>query len=498
MCGIAVNFNFHNNATPLNLARLRHRGPDGQGEWRSPDGRAWLGHTRLAILDLSPAGAQPMLDDETGNVIVFNGEIYNHLALRRDLGARQSVWRGSSDTETLLAAYRIWGEKMVERLKGMFAFAIYDGRRHGLFLARDRLGIKPLYYHLNHDGFYAASEIRVLPLRHETSIHADRVAMYLQWGACPEEGLIFPEIKVFPAGHSMFISSKGKIESPRYWPPPGPLRATARDPARQVRQLLETAVEEHLLADVPVASFLSGGIDSSIITALAARKSQRQLLTFSIGFKQAAHDETGIAREVASRYQTAHHRIELDDEETLQIISEAVEKFDLPSVDALNTYIIAKKVAGQGIKVALSGLGSDELFGGYPSFRDVPRLKWLSRLPSFCRNSLGRLGTRGRRLSDLPACDDASQLALWRRRFWTDAMLDNANLPAPALDCGEIPDLPDDFARISWMELTRYMRQTLLRDSDQMSMAVSLELRVPFLDHKLVEFALGLPASAKS
>lgn len=498
MCGIAVSFNSRHHAAPLPLDRLRHRGPDGQGEWRSPDGRAWLGHVRLAILDLSPAGAQPMLDDETGNVIVFNGEIYNHLVLRRELGARQPVWRGSSDTETLLAAYRIWGVTMLERLKGMFAFAIFDGRRNGLFLARDRLGIKPLYHYRTGDAVYAASEIRALPLRHPVATDAERLAGYLQWGACPEESLIFPEIEVLPAGHSIFISSEGVTRPARYWPAAGPIRTTARDPARQVRQLLETAVEEHLLADVPVASFLSGGIDSSIITALAARKSQRQLLTFSIGFKQAAYDETGIAREVASRYGTAHHRIELDDDETVQIITEAVEKLDLPSVDALNTYIIAKKVAGLGIKVALSGLGGDELFGGYPSFRDVPRLKWLSRLPSNFRRSLGWLGARGQRLSDLPAGNNAAQLALWRRRFWTDAMLDDANLPAPALDCGEIPDLPDDFARISWVELTRYMRQTLLRDSDQMSMAVSLELRVPFLDHELVEFVLGLPASAKA
>src|SRR5258708_32493722 len=172
MCGIAVSFNFHNRAVPMPLDRLRHRGPDGQGEWRSPDGRAWLGHVRLAILDLSPSGAQPMLDDETGNVIVFNGEIYNHLALRRELGARQPVWRGSSDTETLLAAYRIWGVKMLERLKGTFAFAIYDGRRNGLFLARDRLGIKPLYLYRTGDAVYAASEIRALPLRRPVATDA--------------------------------------------------------------------------------------------------------------------------------------------------------------------------------------------------------------------------------------------------------------------------------------------------------------------------------------
>jgi asparagine synthase (glutamine-hydrolysing) len=296
----------------------------------------------------------------------------------------------------------------------------------------------------------------------------------------------------------MFISPKGEIESAPYWPPAGPIRATARDPARQIRQLLESAVEEHLLADVPVASFLSGGIDSSIITALAARRSSRPLITFSIGFKQAAFDETHIAREMASRCGTAHHRVELDDDETLQIIAEDVEKLDLPSVDALNTYLVAKKAAGEGIKVALSGLGGDELFGGYPSFRDVPKLKWLSRLPAFVSSSLSRLGGRWQRLSDLPGSSDATELALWRRRFWTDAMLREALLPTPVLDCGRIPDLPDDFARISWMELTRYMRRTLLRDSDQMSMAVSLELRVPFLDHELVEFVLGLPASAKT
>ncbi len=294
----------------------------------------------------------------------------------------------------------------------------------------------------------------------------------------------------------MRLSAAGACEMFRYWPAPVPLRSASREPARDIRRLLEKAVEEHLLADVPVARFLSGGIDSSIITALAARLSGRKLVAFSIGFKEAAYDETVLARQVAIQFETKHCRIELSDDEALQIVKEAVDQLDLPSVDALNTYIVARKVADHGVKVALSGLGGDELFGGYPSFRDVPRLKWLARVPRPLRGWFSLLGRDGERLIGLPR-GGTGELTRWRRRMWTDAMLGEAGLPGSRMDCADLPDLPDDFARISWIELTHYMREVLLRDSDQMSMAVSLELRVPFLDHELVEFVLGLPAAAK-
>lgn len=460
------------------------------------DGRVWFGHTRLAILDLSPAGAQPMVDAQTGNVIVFNGEVYNHLKLREELGGQYSEWVGSSDTETLLAAYGVWGPAMLHRLKGMFAFAIYDTSRECLFLAMDRLGIKPLYYSSKGGCFQAASETRALPDIHRKNVEPQRLASYLCWGACPEDNLLFSGMEVLPAGHCMTVSSEGKIELKRYWPASHPIRTFTQDPARHVRKLLETAVQEHLLADVPVASFLSGGIDSSIITALAAGNVSGRLQTFSVGFKEAAFDETKIAREVAERYGTDHHRIELGEEETIDLVREGVGRLDLPSVDALNTYIVSKKVAEQGIKVALSGLGGDELFGGYPSFFDVPRLKQISRLPCGLRSCLAVFGRLGRRVAELPH-GDAMELALWRRRFLTDSMLADAGLPAPAASAEPAPDLPDDFSKISWAELTRYMRHLLLRDSDQMSMAVSLELRVPFLDHELVEFVLGLPETQK-
>ncbi len=490
MCGIAAHFSFKAPARPLDLSLLAHRGPDARGEWTSADGRIWLGNTRLAILDLSPTGAQPMIDPATGNVIVVNGEIYNHRALRGELG--DPGWRGTSDTETILAGYRRWGRAVLDRLKGMFAFIIYDRAREEFFVARDRLGIKPLYYFCDPAGVRFASEVKALRGA-SSAITPASVAAYLQWGACPEDKLLFPELQVLPAGHALAISSSGAMETWRYWPAIKNFRSSSVSAPQKIRALLETAVEEHLLSDVPVAGFLSGGIDSSIVTALAAQRLGSQLQTFTVGFDLAGFDESAIAREVAQRYGTRHERIQLTDQEVMQSVTEAVAHFDLPSVDAINTWIVARAVARRGVKVALSGLGGDELFGGYPSFRDVARLRRLARLPRAIRRAIG-----GERLADLPNEPEVGVLAQWRRRFFTGRMLQEAGLPDESTTFECPVDLPDDFARISWTELTGYMRPMLLRDSDQMSMAVSLELRVPFLDHELVEYSLGLPAPEKT
>lgn len=515
MCGIAAHFTFRAPATPLNLQLIAHRGPDAAGEWISADRRFWLGNTRLAILDLSPTGAQPMVDSTTGNVIVVNGEIYNHRALRRELG--HAEWRGTSDTETLLLGYARWGHQLLDRLKGMFAFVIYDHARREFFVARDRLGIKPLYYTSDAEGVRLASEVKVLTGPGSTITPA-AIGAYFKWGACPEGKLIYSGIQVLPAGHAMTIgiggatlrrahgmkslaqqsailrSTEGRpsdAEVWRYWPNKKRFESPSEAAPQKIRALLEAAIEEHLLSDVPVASFLSGGIDSSIVTALAAQRLGRKLETFSVGFDIAEFDESAIALEVAQRHGTIHQRLQLADDEVLQSVTEAVARLDLPSVDALNTYIVSRAVAQRGVKVALSGLGGDELFGGYPSFRDVPRLRRLRLLPRALRKALGD------RVADLPDGAGICELAQWRRRFFTDAMLQNAGLPdeTTPLECPV--ELPDDFARISWVELSGYMRRMLLRDSDQMSMAVSLELRVPFLDHELVEYSLGLPAAEK-
>lgn len=495
MCGIAVHFNSLGNVAPLDLELIHHRGPDSSGEWTSPDGRFWLGNTRLAIVDLSPAGAQPMSDPATGNVIVVNGEIYNHHALREQIGA-DIAWRGTSDTETLLQAYARWQHGMLDRIKGMFAFAIYDAARAELFVARDRLGIKPLYFRGDANSLRIASEVKVLGTNART-ITPETISAYLRWGACPERRLLFSDVDVLPAGHAMIITADGTRRSWRYWPAKKVFALPATNAPRTVRRLLEKAVEEHLLADVPVASFLSGGIDSSIITALAAQKLSRKLQTFSVGFDSAEFDESEIAREVARRYGTTHEQIRLTNDEVIESVTTAVEWMDLPSVDAINTFIVSRAVAQRGMKVALSGLGGDELFGGYASFKDVTRLALLAKFPRAFRAALGRLTNLGARLADLPPTREAGELARWRRRFFTDEMIAQAGLPNETLSFECPVQLPDDFARISWAELSGYMRRLLLRDADQMSMAVSLELRVPFLDHELVEYVLGLPAASK-
>jgi len=502
MCGLAGHITESGIATPLDLDTLDHRGPDGRGQWISSDRQVWLGSTRLAILDLSENGAQPMQDAETGNVIVFNGEIYNHLNLRKHLRPLGHSWRGTSDTETLLAAYSQWREEMLERIKGMFAFAIYDGKDGSLFIARDRFGIKPLYYVIENGSISFASEVRTLLKNSPASVEPETVSAYLQWGACPEEYLLTPSIRELPAGHYMCISHDGRFVMKRYWPRYSFLPRVRRDVDNggviaQLRKLLERVVEEHLISDVPVATFLSGGIDSSIITALAAQKITGKLYTFNVGFDERTLDESHIADLVAKRYQTVHERVEMPAEEVVEIVKEAVMKMDLPSLDAINTYIVSKKVAERGIKVALSGLGGDELFGGYPTFRQVAKLKLLLLLPRRLRAPLHLLGSVGKRIADLPEKRDATILAHWRRRFWTEEMLREANLPVVPFFLRDEVCLPDDFARISWAEICGYMRHMLLRDSDQMSMAVSLELRVPYLDHELVEFVLSLPQSVK-
>jgi asparagine synthase (glutamine-hydrolysing) len=502
MCGIAGAFSFRNDVQGFDLDLIQHRGPDSRGEWRSPDRRVWLGMTRLAILDLSPLGDQPMADPTTGNVIVHNGEIYNHLSLRPELERLGARFVGTSDTETLLAAYRHWGDTMVTRLKGMFAFAIYDKKHGSIFLARDRFGIKPLYFLCDDNEFVFASEVRGIVERKGLRPTRDSIVAYLQWGSCPHSGLLFPDVAEFPVGSYLRITAKGPTAPAEFWPLArlATSRNLSGDRAAvvgRIRELLEQSVSEHILSDVPVACFLSGGVDSSIITALAARQLHRELHTFSVGFDEASHDESVYARRIAAEYQTDHTEIRLSAEEVIETTKQAVLSMDLPSVDGINSYIVAKQVTSRGFKVALAGVGGDELFGGYSHFRLVSRLKYLALLP----HSLFVLPLRlhkGRHLfSDMPARPEAGLFAHWWRRLWNGAVLREFGFSPLEIPDESAPALPDDFARISWSELRHYMRDVLLRDSDQMSMAVSLEVRVPFLDHELVEFILALPADEK-
>jgi asparagine synthase (glutamine-hydrolysing) len=483
------------------LALLKHRGPDDSGTWANESGMVRLGHTRLSIVDLSEAGAQPMRDEISGNVLVFNGEIYNHPELREeliDLGVR---FKGHSDTETLLQAYGVWGTSVFERLRGMFALALWDNKSRHLVLARDMLGIKPLYFAESEaNGFYFASEVRALLALKPASLSHEGVATYLQRGSCAHEKLLFEGINEFPAGcFAQIRLNQTRLVLRRFWSVKDEISASdERADVVEIRDLLEDAVRSHLLSDVPVACFLSGGIDSSIITALAARSMEpRKLSTFSVGFTEAAFDESKFARQMAELYGTDHHHITLSDAEKLDFMSRAVESMDLPSTDAINTYIVSDYVARNGFKVVLSGLGADELFGGYPIFRDYSMVRTVAGTPAWLRSLVRVTGKARHLLDDIPPEKDGELLSIWWRRIWPGRKLQTLGFDVPGFKREPSPLLRDAFAELSWGEISHYMRDTLLRDSDAMSMAHSLELRVPFLDTLLVSRVLAYPAREK-
>ena len=505
MCGIVGYLRKGGDAEPLSwaLESLRPRGPDATGVWTSPDGQVSLGHTRLAIIDLSETGAQPMKDEATGSVIVFNGEIYNHPELRRELQQLGVAFRGQSDTETLLHGYRVWGVSLFPRLRGMFAFAIYDGRNRDVVLCRDRLGIKPLYTATTEQGVTIfASQVRALLPWVGARVSAAGVAAYLQRGSCPHEDLLFENVAEFPAGCWAAVRPGDVIRPNRYWPAGGVTDLDAdhnpADAPREVRRLLEDAVSSHLLSDVPVACFLSGGIDSSIIAALAAQQMRdRKLATFSVGFSETTFDESKFAKQIANRYRTDHHHISLTDAEKLLFVSRAVNAMDLPSIDGINTFIVSDYVARNGFKVVLSGLGADELFGGYSIFRDYSMVRALAGVPPWLRSLIMATGKARHLLDDVPAEKDGETLSMWWRRIWPGSKVRKLGFYAPHFTRGPAPPLHDAMAELSWGEMSHYMRDTLLRDSDAMSMSHSLELRVPFLDTPLVTRVLAYPAHVK-
>jgi asparagine synthase (glutamine-hydrolysing) len=500
MCGLIGEFRWSLPARPQPLAGLRHRGPDAEGGWRSPDGRCWLGHTRLAILDLTPAGAQPITSHCGRFTLVFNGEIYNHLQVRTGLRFRE--WRGHSDSETLVEGLAQRGVALLEELRGMFAFAAYDVESRELLLARDRLGIKPLYVHREEGGVRFASERRVLDA--SCRLTAEQVSQQLAWGhlstplGVEEPGA--PGPASLPPGMVVRLRPQEPPLTQRHWPSPDaadwsplPLRS-ARQARGLVREQLETVVGEHLLADVPVACFLSSGLDSGILTALACRFQPGRIASFTVAFAGAPEDESVLARRMARHCGSDHHELHLSDDQALAWIQDGLAAMDGPTADGINTYLVSRAVAEQGIKVALSGLGADEIFGGYPVFRALPWLRQLRWLPP----PLRRLLTRSLvprllpKLEGLPSWDRWA-LGVALRRYSGDGELAAAG--AQPLRWPEAPPAPlrQSHGQISWAELFGYCEPMLLRDSDVFSMASSLELRVPFLDHRLVETALRVP-----
>jgi len=535
MCGLAGVAGL-----PLEIARpaaermqaaLRHRGPDAEGlaviEGRSGAPPVVLAHTRLSIVDLSPTGQQPMSadpEDPQAPWIVFNGEAYEAPELRGSLARLGRRCRGTSDTEALVQGYRAWGERLYERVRGMFAWALADPAAGRIFLARDRLGIKPLYtYRPAGGGLLFASEVRALlaagpdlvPARFEPRA----LEAFLAQGAVFSERALIAGVELVPAGAELLFDWEGRPLARRQaWSLPRvgrPPRTTdRREAARLVGQTLRGALEQHLRADVPVGLFLSGGIDSATLATLTSEGGRRPT-TLSIGFDQPEWDETETAAEIARQLGTEHVSRRLTGEEVRDSFDAVLSAADQPTVDGFNTWFVSREAQRAGLKVVLSGVGGDELFAGYDSFRDVPRARRLRRLLG-ARGSrgLGRLGrlARGRygragvKLEQLGRRSPSLlELYLLRRELWLPE--DRLSLFPP----GGARGLPEEvlaplrslehsppLGAISRMELSLYLRHMLLRDADAFSMAHGLELRVPLLDHELVELVLSLPDRLKA
>jgi len=520
-----------------NAARsLSHRGPDDSGtvviETR-PGGnrRIGLAHTRLSIIDLSPLGHQPMQDAATGNWIAFNGEIYNFRELRGELEAAGNYFQSHSDTEVILAAYRAWGADSFARLRGMFAIAFWDASRQILHLARDPMGIKPLYYYDSSQVFLFASEVRTL-LRSglvPREIDAGGLFSFLAFGSVCEPRTIVEGISAVPPGHAISLTKDG-VNTRQYWDPLKFIRESADQSvdvqngsaARSLPGLLCDAVLSHLVSDVPVGVFLSGGIDSSSLAALMSNAGVRPA-TFSLVFREAEFNEAEYSRLVARTFNTDHHELMVSQQEALSSISEALSAMDQPTMDGINTWLVSAKARAAGVKVALTGLGADEMFAGYSNFRDVPKLERLSAdfswMPSLLRRPVaaaaavaGGKSDRGRKISQMAAERAASGNAATHPYFVVRNLFGPAerkalyggNYESAEREMSDLlqPSIAasanfDPVNRVSYLESHWYMRNTLLRDSDFMSMAHGLELRVPFLDRSLVESCFRIPGRNK-
>jgi asparagine synthase (glutamine-hydrolysing) len=526
VCGIAAIFSYGDDAPPVDRAellairdRMTSRGPDGEGEWIAPDQRVGLGHRRLAIIDLSENGAQPMFSADGQIAIIFNGEIYNYRELRRSLESRGREFRSTSDTEVLLHLYAEKGEGMLHDLRGMFAFAIWDNRKRGILLARDPFGIKPLYYASDAGTFRAASQVKALLQSNkiDTSPEPAGHAGFFLWGSVPAPFTLYRGIRNLPAGHSLWVDENGCGEPRSYCLISDVIREgelTAASGGGEfkavsnlefLRHELADAISHHLIADVPVGVFLSSGLDSTTIASFASAE-QAGLHTVTLGFGEyrgTAEDEVPLAKKVAQKIRTEHRTIWVSAGDFEEHSDRLFDAMDQPSIDGANTYFVSLAAKRAGMKVALSGLGGDEMFGGYSSFREIPRAARL--LSPF--GAIPFLG-RGFRVIAAPLLKHFTSPKyaglfeygtsyggsyLLRRGFfmpWELPEVLDADLAAegwqrlqPLLQLERtIAGIASPRAKVAALELSWYMRHQLLRDSDWASMAHSLELRVPFVD----------------
>ncbi len=511
------------------IRALKHRGPDDSGTYRGTGGgrRCGLAHTRLSILDLSAAGHQPMTTDDGRYTIVYNGEIYNFQEVRRELEQLGERFQSTGDTVVLLRAYARWGLAAIPRLRGMFAFGIWDSLTGDLVLARDRLGIKPLYYAQRSDGIVFSSEVRAMLATGAVPRKLSRRGLlsYLAFGSVAEPDTMVDAVSALPPGCSLRLTATG-VELTRYWELTETPRAelSFEEAVEHTRGALNDAVRLRLIADVPVGVFLSGGVDSSVLVSFAARSAHSPLHTFTVTFDETEYTEAKHAASVAAAFGCTHHQVHLPASEAAADISAVVSALDQPSADGANTYFVAKAAKRSGLCVALSGLGGDELFAGYRSFRvfqlacrAAGALRPLSGgvLDTLLTGHPFRLpGSKPYKLEEV-LVGEADPLAVYstlRGMFATtqrraliraDYVADEpgaCGVRAVVRSCGAglmTSMSGDPVNTYSALEMDNYMLNTLLRDTDAMSMAHALEVRVPLLDHVLVERVMEIPGALK-
>ena len=526
MCGIGGILGFAGAPSELDrrLTGLRqalsHRGPDAHGQYVSPDRDCGLVHARLAILGLAPTGRQPMTVGDQRHWITFTGEIYNFRALRKELESEGCNFVSESDTEVILHLFLRDGPRCVDRLEGMFALVIWDAVERTAFAARDPFGIKPLYYRIGPGGeFLFASEVKAL-LQADPGpkvLNPDAALGYLLSGSVPEPETLIQGIRSLPAGHRLSWNA-GRISLESYWKPEFPVRDMEWEEAVSTcRSALEDSIRRHFVSDVPVGVFLSGGLDSTALVALASRIGIRELRTFSLQFEEASFDESEVARQTAAHFGYSFEPWRLNAEAARPVLSEYLEAMDQPSIDGFNTFCVSRHAHRSGMKVVLSGLGGDELFGGYASFRRMPQLmRFIQVLQATGMRPLARrilsspAGPRRRIAAALAAAPDWGITHWAMRGIFTPAealALVPAYLEAgQKLPSGEQllsrlvaapgpqpPPSPRDW--VSRLEFERYLRNQLLRDSDVFSMAWAMELRVPFVDRALFDRVATIPSA---
>ena len=529
MCGLAGIYRYHFDAPSLDRSELRSvrdyqftRGPDAQGEWFSNNNRVGLGHRRLAIIDLNAEANQPMVSDNGHYVVVFNGEIYNYLELRRELLIEGRVFKTTSDTEVLIQSYIHWGENMFSRLRGMYAFALWDNVRQKLLLARDPYGIKPLYYSDDGQVLRFASQVKAILAGGKVSKEPDPAGLagFLMMGSVPEPYTVYRTIRSVPAGHYLFIDEKGAGRLRQHFSVQDVWRNAATNPKittaeslqEVVSHALRDSIRHHMIADVPVGAFLSAGIDSGAILGLMREMGETEVQGITLGFNtfRGQHqDETPLAAVIADQYHSKHVIRWVEDEQVEKDLPSILAAMDQPSVDGINTWLVSKSAHEIGLKVVLSGVGGDELFGGYNHFSQLPAWlsyhKKMSYIPglSECGGYLARLAARWHLMPAKAAGliqygGSYPGLYMVKRGLFmpwelpallgsefSQVGLDELKPPAFInISLGQEP--LNSFATIAILEAIFYLRNQLLRDSDWASMAHSLELRTPLVDAELL------------